>query len=72
MAKLYIQKEVSEKDIDEIVVDVTKEDRFTLRNDKSKEIEIDSVQAGTFWVSYDNVDLFIEALNKAKELWGNK
>lgn len=73
MVKLYIQKETSEKDIDEIVVDTTHEDRFKLCNWADGELKIESEDHEvSVWISYDNIDLFIEALNKAKELWGSK
>ena len=70
MAKLYIQKEVSEETIDEIVVDVNDTDGVTLTDYGSSEVKLESENHGNIWVSYDNIDLFIEALKKAKELWG--
>ena len=70
MAKLYIQKDVGEETIDEIVVDISYTDKVTLTDYNNGEVKLESESNGNIWVSYDNIDLFIEALNKAKELWG--
>ena len=72
MAKLYIQKDVGEETIDEIVVDISYTDKVTLTDYNNGEVKLESENHGNIWVSYDNIDLLIEALNKAKELWGNK
>ena len=70
MAKLYIQKDVGEETIDEIVVDISYTDKVTLTDYNNGEVKLESESNGNIWVSYDNIDLLIEALNKAKELWG--
>ena len=72
MVKLYIQKEVDKEEIGEIVMDVTKRDAVKLTDWGDNKLKMESANHGDIWVSYDNIDLFIEALNKAKELWGSE
>lgn len=79
MTKFYIQQELQEP-ITEVVFDSgTADGDFTIfdyeaedgaEDDDLKEIRVEICKGGTFYIAKSNIDLFIQALQKAKEVWG--
>lgn len=73
MTKFYIQQE-SQEPITEIVFDGgTTDGDLTIscfEDNIVQEIRISTDKRGAFYVAKSNIDLFIQALQKAKEVWG--